>query len=407
MKKIVWIVGTILFFSIFFTFLEEIRYFVISVLIIGVSFLLLAGFFGFRWLQEWVGIKREEKLKLKAERLKTERETEFSTIITPDNQLHIRETNHEVIWRAAHLDRRLYANGHHSYADERDIAAWMAWNFRNSPAQLPNLISPTEEDIIEQPSRYKRLNEIDFIHMLIVGPSGSGKTTVANWEIDNFPPNTTVYALDPHEKFNTWSPRATVIGNGRNFEGIDQKMGYLLDIMDKRYSGNQTQFEKVLIVADEWLSILDNCKRAQEFFKLIGSEARKVNMHLIIMTISATVDDLNCSAAVRENLVQLNLKRPLNGLGELKWNKKESEIIELPGPYHYQGLLESGLDNIELDSGPSAVNLFSLTEKQRQVVDLWLEGIRDKKELAKMVYGNIGGSQYSMIDKALSQAGLQ
>jgi hypothetical protein len=187
-----------------------------------------------------------------------------------------------------------------------------------------------------EPPRLRRLLDVEYVHLLIVGPSGSGKTTALCWLIDAAPPGTLIYALDPHAQFGEWPGRVNaVIGNGRDYPAIDAKLQDLISTLNKRYKGEESTAQKILIVADEWLSILDKCESAREFFNVIGSEARKVNMSLVISSISAGVDDLAVSGAIRDNLAQLTLNRTLKdrNQGELKWSRRDTELVELPGRY--------------------------------------------------------------------------
>jgi hypothetical protein len=221
------------------------------------------------------------------------------------------------------------------------------------------------------PPRLRRLLDVDFVHLLIVGPSGSGKTTALCWLIDAAPPGTLIYALDPHAQFGEWPGRVNeIIGNGRDYPAIDAKLQDLISTLNKRYNGVESTGQKILIVADEWLSILDKCESAREFFNVIGSEARKVNMSLVISSISAGVDDLAVSGAIRDNLAQLTLNRTLKdrNQGELKWSRRDTELVELPGRYYRASFTAPTLydvqDRIEateatqpipvLDAGPVA-----------------------------------------------------
>jgi hypothetical protein len=228
-------------------------------------------------------------------------------------------------------------------------------------ADIPQLALPAPE-----PQR-RRLLDVEYIHLLIVGPSGSGKTTALCHLIDAAPGNTLIFALDPHAQFGEWPGRVSeIIGNGRDYGAIDARLLGLMEVMNRRYNGAEATTQKILIVADEWLSILDRCPHAKDFFNTIGSEARKVNMSLVISSISATVDDLAVSAAIRDNLAQLTLSRAWrrDNLGELKWSRADKEMIELPGRYIPRAALlpstpapaivEDDFTPLDFDSGPVA-----------------------------------------------------
>lgn len=275
-------------------------------------------------------------------------------------------------------------------------------------ADLPPLLPPPEPPI-------KRLLDIDWRHLLILGPTGSGKTTIANHLIDAAEYNAIIYALDPHATQNRlrglpWSPRAQVVGDGRDWTAIDAMLISLLGEMNDRFKLSGAAMQPVYIANDEWLAVLKNCPHAREFFETIGSEAAKVNMHLMIATQAATVDDLGCSAAVRDNLVELRLDHALKAQnrGELRWGRRRDsvEVVELPGPYKalpvplgyrayfppavYQRaeVLEPMEPVPDLDAGPvPAVP----TEKELRICELWDEGGWSQRAIYLEIYGKEPG----------------
>lgn len=274
----------------------------------------------------------------------------------------------------------------------------------------------------------KRLLDINFIHMLIRGPSGSGKTTIGNWLIDNARPGAAVYVLDPHASQNAskglpWSARAEVVGDGRDWGAIDIQLQMLIEELDRRYKPGAV-FQEVLIVSDEWLAVLENCPHAERFFKTIGSEARKVDMRLVIMTISATVDDLKCPAAVRDNLLELRLDHSLKSRnrGEIRWGRGSVELVELPGAYRAflpaRAVTEPVLSHVEgpmpvqevaepvpdLDAGPvpplpdpTDLRIFQLHQQGKRPYAIWKEVYPGK---------SYGGEQAAEIKAVLAKFGV-
>lgn len=272
-------------------------------------------------------------------------------------------------------------------------------------ADVPLLPASTES--------YRKLLDVDFIHLLVVGPSGSGKTTVLCHLVDNAPSNTLIYALDPHAQFGEWPSRVNeIVGDGRDYPAIDAKLLDLISTLNKRYNGVEPTSQKVLIIADEWLSILDRCTNAKDFFNVIGSEARKVNMNLVISSISATVDDLEVSAAIRDNLAQLTLSRTWQrqNLAEIKFSKVDKELVELPGRYVYrEPMLPATVETVEqfepmpiLDDGPRP---FTPTSDELKVYELHLQG-KSYRQISMEIYGSVGGRQVEEIKQILSKFGV-
>lgn len=269
----------------------------------------------------------------------------------------------------------------------------------DAPRLLPETTTP----------KYGKLLDVDFIHLLVVGPSGSGKTTVLCHLIDNAPGNALIYALDPHAQFNEWPHRVNeIVGDGRDYQAINAKLLGLISTMNRRYNGIESTSQAILIVADEWLGILDKCPDAKEFFNTIGSEARKVNMSLVISSISATVDDLDVSGAIRDNLAQLGLNRTLKSqnLGELKWSRRDTELVELPGKYYPRYQLPAKVEAIEefepmpvLDNGPVA---FTPNANELRIYELYLQGVSLRK-ISQEIYGSIGGRQAEEVKEILAK----
>lgn len=272
-------------------------------------------------------------------------------------------------------------------------------------ADVPLLPASTES--------YRKLLDVDFIHLLVTGPSDAGKTTVLCHLIDNSPFDTVVYVLDPHAKFNRWPNRVNeVIGHGRDYQAVDSKLVSLIAEMDRRYNSNKVNFQRVLIIADEWLGILEHCPNALKFFNTIGSEARKVAMSLVVSSISMTVDDLDVSGAIRDNLAQLTLTRTLKAqnLGEIKWSRADKELVELPGRYVYrEPMLPATVETVEqfepmpiLDDGPRP---FTPTSDELKVYELHLQG-KSYRQISMEIYGSVGGRQVEEIKQILSKFGV-
>lgn len=274
-------------------------------------------------------------------------------------------------------------------------------------ADVPLLPASTET------KSYRKLLDVDFIHLLVTGPSDAGKTTVLCHLIDNSPFDTVVYVLDPHAKFNRWPNRVNeVIGHGRDYQAVDSKLVSLIAEMDRRYNSNKVNFQRVLIIADEWLGILEHCPNALKFFNTIGSEARKVAMSLVVSSISMTVDDLDVSGAIRDNLAQLTLTRTLKdqNLGEIKWSRADKELVELPGRYVYrEPMLPAKVETIEqfepmpiLDDGPRP---FTPTPDELRVYELHLQDVSFRK-ISQDIFGSVGGRQIEEIKEILRKFGV-
>ena len=273
-------------------------------------------------------------------------------------------------------------------------------------ADVPQLPAPELT-----PPKLRRLLDVEFIHLLAVGPSGSGKTTVLCHLIDAAPADALVCVLDPHAQFNRWPARvAEIVGTGRDYPAIDTALAELIRLMNARYNGSEPTTPKVLIVADEWLSIRDKCLNAERFFVDIGSEARKVNMSLVISSISCNVDDLAVSGAVRDNLAQLTLSRTLKSLnqGELKWSRKDTELVELPGPYYARPappLVSAAAWGAEFETSNPEPITPSPDPTEDRILELHQQGL-SLRSISREIFGSIGGRQVEEIKEVLSRRGI-
>lgn len=293
-------------------------------------------------------------------------------------------------------------------------AFYPAVNASKLLADIPQLTLPAPA---EAAPRLRRLADLDFVHLLIVGPSGSGKSTVLCHLIDNEPGSTAVIVLDPHSRFNTWPARADrIIGDGRNYEAINQELISLIAQMDRRYNGLESTSQRILVVCDEWLSVVDRCPDGTGFFNTIGSEARKVNMSLLISSISATVDDLSVSGAIRDNLSQITLSPSLKAKNQalLRLSRKDSETIELPGPYRRAAMLPGPVppikvealdfDPLDFDAGPVPL---APDPTELRIFDLYQEG-KSLRAIYSEVYGKpyTGGRQVAELRAILAKFGV-
>lgn len=72
--------------------------------------------------------ERERRLEAQARRELAEREAEVMVVVAKrDEQVFIRERSKEAIWRPAHLDQRLYANGQAGLPSGLEVASWVSW----------------------------------------------------------------------------------------------------------------------------------------------------------------------------------------------------------------------------------------------------------------------------------------
>ncbi len=149
-------------------------------------------------------------------------------------------------------------------------------------------------------------------HLLITGSTGEGKSTIAQYLASQM--GGAVVVIDPHATPTDWSG-LPVVGKGRNYEAIASLMTSQIEEMNRRYSRRavgQPYGEKLSIICDEYAAIcLEEVtkKIAPNWFQTLATEARKVEMQLILLTQSDSVKTLQLEGKgnLRENFTHMRL----------------------------------------------------------------------------------------------------
>jgi hypothetical protein len=149
-------------------------------------------------------------------------------------------------------------------------------------------------------------------HLLITGSTGEGKSTIAQYLASQM--GGAVVVIDPHATPTDWSG-LPVVGKGRDYEAIASLMTSQIEEMNRRYSrraAGQPYGEKLSIICDEYAAIClepTTKKVAPGWFQTLATEARKVEMQLILLTQSDSVKTLQLEGKgnLRENFNHLRL----------------------------------------------------------------------------------------------------
>ena len=174
------------------------------------------------------------------------------------------------------------------------------------------------------------------LHLITIGESGSGKTTLIKALVNASTALGQVLALDPHGRAKDW-PGLVIVGNGRNYEAIEQAMKGALEELSRRYKAydqGQDDFKRLTFIVDETTAIAEKCKSWPVFFKDISCEGRKVNMRLIVLIHGKGVKTLNLEGQgdLRNNLIFIYLGKHATD------QMKESSQLDRPAVMEIDGV---------------------------------------------------------------------
>ena len=149
-------------------------------------------------------------------------------------------------------------------------------------------------------------------HLFIVGGTNAGKTFTCKAILDGrIAAGHTIVIIDPHarknrDKWGKWAEHC--VGFGRNFTEIQSMLLALLQEMAERYDMD-TNPVPVTVVIDETPAIVAKCPAWRSFITEWAFEARKTDLHLVVLTQSDRVESLGIQGKgdVRDSLSFLRL----------------------------------------------------------------------------------------------------
>lgn len=345
-------------------------------------------------------IFRERLLKERANRQVKEREAKVMYLVAEEGQqVYIRDTEKNIIWRTAHLDSRITANGQPTVPSPAEWLAWQAYMLRHRPeimseVTLPLLPAPTQVDLLTTLDSVQRC--------LIVGASDSGKTTLLQWLVNRRLQTSKVIVIDPHAYPQKW-PGCIVVGTGRNYSEIAKALDALVRLMTKRYEEigkgivAEQAHSRITILIDEWRAIVYNVKDASEAIKALLTESRKAAFSVFVATHSDRAKPLGLEGEydLKDGFAIVRLSIA-NGQRYATLDMGNGEVpVTLPGSYptQHQPIIEVE-EVINLEPEP--------TPTEAQILNLHAEGI-SYNEIARQVYGHTGGKQIKQIKDVLEK----
>ncbi len=149
---------------------------------------------------------------------------------------------------------------------------------------------------------------LDEKALIVLGPKGSGKTTLGLALL-----HAVIYlghefcVIDPHAELNDWPEDLVVAGAGRNYAEANAFLRAVYAEMDIRYKKeHKARRTPLYVFVDEVPGISAKCKNWALVEDIIR-EARKVDIHFIILSQSELVKDIGLNTATKTNFTVLAL----------------------------------------------------------------------------------------------------
>ena len=367
--------------------------------ILGLTYFCMLLAFGFVLFFGLVA--RERLLKERASRHLTEREASVMCIKANEGQqVYIRETDTSAIWRNAHLDVRIQANGQFTAPSQAELVTWQTYITRHHRHPPQGIISSSLPSSTMQVDLLSALDNVQ--RCLIVGASDAGKTTLLQWLVSRRVQNSKVIIIDPHAYPQKWRG-CIVVGTGRNYPEIDRALDALIRLMTKRYDEigkgivAEQAHPRITILIDEWRAIVQNVKGAGDAIKALLTESRKAAFSVFVASHSDRAKPLGLAGEydLKDGFAVVRLSIT-NGQRQATLDTGNGEVLtNLPGPYSFQPNSSTHKETpIQLKLEPN--------EMESQILKLYADGV-SYNEIARQVYGHIGGKQTRRIKQVVEK----
>jgi len=203
-------------------------------------------------------------------------------------------------------------------------------------------------------------------HLMIAGRTAAGKTTLATAILASRT-SEHLCVIDPHDTPGKWFG-GTAIGGGREYDAIFAALAGLLSEMDTRYdrfNRGETHFDRLTTLIDEVPAIVLYDEKAwTRFASQLGSEARKVNMSMVLLTQSHLVQNIKINSVMRENFTRIALGDQASALLSEETDRSRKQALQellkgqaYPAAMEYRGeihLLDTAsVPSLARNAGPA------------------------------------------------------
>lgn len=347
----------------------------------------------------WIAITWERYRKERAQRLEAERKAQVQ-VVTAGGQVFISDMNHNAWWNAAHLDPRAYRNSQETYQEPSDFEL-EAWREFNRPRTIEKVVGQLPSKAEDRPDSLFDLLE-SYPHLLLVGGTNSGKTTAMNHAVE--------YRLRQYKRAKVvWLSTHTHLDREQNNlhhaataiqqpEMIEHALSDLFALYERRRDvpGNYCQ---VILALDEWPEITSEISNGGEVLRRLSRGGRKCGFSLILASHGSTVADLDLRgfSSVKADFAEVHLLQKLTERNRAIWqpfNRRSQVEIVLPGLFF--GVGGRVIEKLAGQLRPSP--------QEQIVLDLYDQDA-SFNEIARQVFGSIGGNQTKAIKEILVKFG--
>jgi hypothetical protein len=218
------------------------------------------------------------------------------------------------------LDHWMAFSGH-AAEFERSVAPFKALpagldslSMSNSTPSSANAAAALPESMKPVPMTEWLPQLANAYHLMLAAETGGGKSTLAKTVLlERIKAGDEVVIIDPHGS--DWFS-LTRYGAGRNYVEVKAALKAVYAEMNRRYEEREAgvkEFRRLTVLVDEVPAIFENATTRDTwkmFAKLLGSEARKVNISCILMTQSPLVQDIGVNSSMRRNFSLVALDMP-------------------------------------------------------------------------------------------------
>lgn len=270
-------------------------------------------------------INREKLLDIRATRKQKEYQAEKAKtesevyVVTNGSQTFIRDINHSATWRQAHLDPRLYANGHVTPVELDEAQRWQIANASKalSLQASTSLLNASESELDLLSIFTQSTQSYAIIAGQQVGKTFQAQRIAQHWLDTGLKP----IVIGPKWDKGEWT-NCALFGGEYNFERVSQGMRIVQKMAQKRHEDKGRSHKEQSIQPvffDDWTAIRAKLPTEAEAF-ILDATTLYASVNIILYFI-IHLDTANAwgvgkiGAALHQNFIKLRIEPGFNEAG--------------------------------------------------------------------------------------------